>query len=246
MSETITETTRNAVRRNPWLWVPSLYLAESIPYTMAMTVSVVLYKDMGLSNTQIAFYTSWLYLPWVIKPLWSPFVDIFRTKRFWILAMQLAIGASFAGVALDAADNRFCALLSGCFLDYGLQLRHTRYRRRRFFTCWDSTPAAGCICRCARYFLPYCHYCPLKAVWCFWPYAAKIRLSGSRRLSLSFIVVAAVFLAFLFITYLHCRSPRRHQRAVGQIKKFPCGIFPRFDLILPGARISDHHHFFFA
>ena len=84
----------------PWLWVPSIYLAESIPYTIAMAVSVVLYKDLGLSNTEIAFYTSWLYLPWVIKPLWSPFVDIFHTKRFWILAMQLAIGASLACVAL--------------------------------------------------------------------------------------------------------------------------------------------------
>jgi PAT family beta-lactamase induction signal transducer AmpG len=73
---------------------------------IAMTVSVVLYKRLGLSNAEIAFYTSWLYLPWVIKPLWSPFVDLFRTKRFWIIAMQLAIGASFACVALTLpADN---------------------------------------------------------------------------------------------------------------------------------------------
>ena len=86
--------------RNPWAWVPSLYLAEGIPYVMAMTVSVILYKRLGVSNTDIAFYTSWLYLPWVIKPLWSPFVDMFRTKRFWIVAMQLVIGASFACVAL--------------------------------------------------------------------------------------------------------------------------------------------------
>ena len=90
----------------PWLWVPSIYLAEGIPYMIAMTVSVVLYKRLGLSNAEIAFYTSWLYLPWVIKPLWSPFVDLFRTKRFWIIAMQLAIGASFACVALTLpADN---------------------------------------------------------------------------------------------------------------------------------------------
>jgi MFS transporter, PAT family, beta-lactamase induction signal transducer AmpG len=86
--------------RNPWTWVPSLYLAEGIPYVMAMTVSVILYKRLGVSNTDIALYTSWLYLPWVIKPLWSPFVDMFRTKRFWIVAMQLVIGASFACVAL--------------------------------------------------------------------------------------------------------------------------------------------------
>jgi len=93
--------------RSPWSWVPSVYLAESIPYTIAMAVSVVLYKDMGLSNKEIAFYTSWLYFPWVIKPLWSPFVDIFRTKRFWILAMQLAIGGSLACVALTIPASDF-------------------------------------------------------------------------------------------------------------------------------------------
>ncbi|RPH86136.1 MAG: MFS transporter [Deltaproteobacteria bacterium] len=86
--------------RNPWLWVPSIYIAEGIPYMIVMTVSVVLYKNLGLSNTDIALYTGWLYLPWVIKPLWSPFVDLFRTKRFWIVLMQLAIGGSFACVAL--------------------------------------------------------------------------------------------------------------------------------------------------
>ena len=86
--------------RNPWAWVPSLYLAEGIPYVMAMTVSVILYKRLGVSNTDIALYTSWLYLPWVIKPLWSPLIDMFRTKRFWIVAMQITLGASFACVAL--------------------------------------------------------------------------------------------------------------------------------------------------
>jgi PAT family beta-lactamase induction signal transducer AmpG len=105
MSETKTKTP-NHTNRNPWLWVPSLYLAEGIPYMIAMTVSVVLYKNLGLSNTEIALYTSWLYLPWVIKPFWSPFVDMFRTKRFWIVLMQLAIGGAFACVALTlpAAD----------------------------------------------------------------------------------------------------------------------------------------------
>ncbi len=98
---------KQAQSRNPWLWVPSVYIAEGVPYMIAMTVSVVLYKNLGLSNTQIALYTSWLYLPWVIKPLWSPFVDLFRTKRFWIVLMQLAIGASFAGVALTLPASDF-------------------------------------------------------------------------------------------------------------------------------------------
>jgi len=86
--------------RNPWAWVPSLYLAEGTPYIMAMTVSVILYKRLGVSNTDIALYTSWLYLPWVIKPLWSPVVDLLGTRRRWIWAMQLLIGAALAGVAL--------------------------------------------------------------------------------------------------------------------------------------------------
>lgn len=93
--------------RNPWAWVPSLYIAEGIPYTMAMTVSVVLYKRLGVSNTDIALYTSWLYLPWVIKPLWSPFVNLFKTKRYWILLMQLLIGASLASVAFTIPTSSF-------------------------------------------------------------------------------------------------------------------------------------------
>ncbi len=86
--------------RNPWTWVPTLYLAEGIPYVVVMTVSVVMYKRLGISNTDIALYTSWLYLPWVIKPFWSPLIDMLRTKRFWIVAMQVLIGASLACVAL--------------------------------------------------------------------------------------------------------------------------------------------------
>ena len=74
---------------------------------IVMTVSVVTYKNLGLSNTDIALYTSWLYLPWVIKPLWSPFVDLLRTKRFWIIVMQLAIGGSLACVALTLPANNF-------------------------------------------------------------------------------------------------------------------------------------------
>jgi PAT family beta-lactamase induction signal transducer AmpG len=93
--------------RNPWLWIPSLYVAEGIPYILTMIVSVVLYKRLGISNAEIAFYTGWLYLPWVIKPFWSPFVDMFRTKRFWIVAMQLLIGASLACVALTIPASRF-------------------------------------------------------------------------------------------------------------------------------------------
>jgi len=93
--------------RNPWAWVPTLYYAEGIPYIIVMTVSVIMYKRLGISNTDIALYTSWLYLPWVIKPLWSPLVDILKTKRFWIITMQLIIGAGLAGVALTIPVPNF-------------------------------------------------------------------------------------------------------------------------------------------
>ncbi len=86
--------------RNPWAWVPSLYFAQGLPYVVVMTVSVIMYKRMGISNTDIALYTSWLYLPWVIKPLWSPFVDMFKTKRFWIITMQFVVAIALASVAL--------------------------------------------------------------------------------------------------------------------------------------------------
>ena len=86
-------------KRNPWVWVPTLYFAEGVPYVAVMTISLILYKRLGLSNTDITLYTSWLYLPWVIKPLWSPFVDMMKSKRWWIVTMQLLVGAALGGVA---------------------------------------------------------------------------------------------------------------------------------------------------
>lgn len=93
--------------RSPWFWVPSLYFAEGIPYVAVMIVSVIMYKRLDISNTDIALYTSWLYLPWVIKPFWSPVVDVLRTKRFWTVVMQLFVGAGFAGVALTLPTEPF-------------------------------------------------------------------------------------------------------------------------------------------
>ena len=84
---------------SPWAWIPSLYLAQGLPYVAVMVISVTMYKRLDISNTAIALYTSWLYLPWVIKPLWSPFVDLLKTKRWWIVSMQLLVGAGFAGIA---------------------------------------------------------------------------------------------------------------------------------------------------
>ena len=93
--------------RSPWAWIPTLYFAQGIPYVMVMTVSVIMYKRLGISNTDIALYTSWLYLPWVIKPLWSPVVDLLGTKRLWTVVMQGVIAAVLAMVALSIPAPRF-------------------------------------------------------------------------------------------------------------------------------------------
>jgi len=93
--------------RSAWLWVPSLYFSQGIPYVIVMTMSVVMYKRLGISNTDIALYTSWLYLPWVIKPLWSPFVDITRTKRFWVVLMQFLVAFGLALVAFSIQGAAF-------------------------------------------------------------------------------------------------------------------------------------------
>ena len=86
--------------KSAWWWIPSLYYGQGIPYVAVMTLSVIMYKNMNISNTDIALYTSWLYLPWVIKPLWAPFIDMFRSKRWWVVTLQLLIGAALALVAL--------------------------------------------------------------------------------------------------------------------------------------------------
>ncbi len=95
--EAIYQTPRR--RTNPWAWIPTLYTAEGIPYVIVMSVAAVMYERMGLSNDKIALYTSWLYLPWVIKPFWSPVVDLLRTKRWWIVTMQALIAAALAALA---------------------------------------------------------------------------------------------------------------------------------------------------
>ncbi len=85
---------------SPAKWVPTLYFMEALPYVAVNVISAFMYKEMGLTNTQLAFYTSWMYLPWVIKPIWSPIVDSFANERKWILSTQFICGVALAGVAL--------------------------------------------------------------------------------------------------------------------------------------------------
>ncbi len=103
------------VPKSPWWWVPSLYFGQGVPYVAVMTLAVIMYKNLGISNTDIALYTSWLYLPWVIKPLWSPLVDMFSTKRHWIIILQLLIGASLALVALTIPLAHFFQITLAVF-----------------------------------------------------------------------------------------------------------------------------------
>lgn len=100
---------------SPWCWIPTLYFAQALPYVAVMTISVIMYKRMGINNTDIALYTSWLYLPWVIKPLWSPFVDLLKTKRWWVVTMQFLVGAGLAGIAFTIPMDYYFQLTLAIF-----------------------------------------------------------------------------------------------------------------------------------
>ncbi|MEE1545775.1 MAG: MFS transporter [Prevotella pectinovora] len=88
-------------KTSPWAWVPTLYFAEGLPNAIVTGLSVVMYMQMGLTDTEVGLFTGWLALPWVIKPLWSPFIDLLKTKRWWVLAMQMLIGSALAGIAFS-------------------------------------------------------------------------------------------------------------------------------------------------
>ena len=100
---------------SPWAWIPTLYFAQGLPYVAVMTISVIMYKRLDISNAELAFYTGWLNLPWVIKPLWSPFIDLIKTKRWWITWMQLLIGAGLAGIAFTIPTDYFFQLTLAVF-----------------------------------------------------------------------------------------------------------------------------------
>lgn len=100
---------------SPRAWVPTLYFAQGLPYIAVMTLSVIMYKRLGISNTDIALYTGWLYLPWVIKPFWSPIVDIFSTKRHWIILMQWLVAIAFAGIAFTLPTTFFFSMTLAVF-----------------------------------------------------------------------------------------------------------------------------------
>ena len=160
-------------QRNPWSWIPTLYFAEGLPNIVVTGVSVVILLQMGLTNTQIALYTSWLQLPWIVKPLWSPFVDILKTKRWWVILMQALIGGAFAGVAFTiqgsywfqcllfflfltgfssathdiAADGYYMIELDPGRQSFFVGIRNTFYRLAVIFGNGVLVPLAGWIAR---------------------------------------------------------------------------------------------------
>lgn len=101
--------------KSPWFWIPTTYIAEGLPYFAVNTLTVLMYKNMGVGLTEMAFFTGWLYLPWVIKPFWSPFIDLFKTKRAWTIAMQFLMALTMASVAFLLPGSHFFVGTLACF-----------------------------------------------------------------------------------------------------------------------------------
>lgn len=102
-------------KRSPWVWIPTLYIAEGLPYFAVNVLTVLMYVNMGVGVAKMAFFTGWLYLPWVIKPFWSPFIDLFHTKRGWTIAMQFLIAAMMAAAAFFLTTEFFFGATLACF-----------------------------------------------------------------------------------------------------------------------------------
>lgn len=109
------ESHKTDVRRSPWAWIPTLYVAEGLPYFAVNVLTVMMYTNLGIGLKEMAFYTGWLYLPWVIKPFWSPFVDLFKTKRLWAIAMQFLMALTMAGVAAVLPFHWYFSVTLVCF-----------------------------------------------------------------------------------------------------------------------------------
>jgi MFS transporter, PAT family, beta-lactamase induction signal transducer AmpG len=103
------------IDNKPWFWIPFLNFASGLPYAIIISVSVIMYKNLGISNEDIGIYTSLLYLPWVIKPLWSPFIELTGTKRKWFLSMQLLISIAFLIVGFTIPTSGFFMMTLAIF-----------------------------------------------------------------------------------------------------------------------------------
>ena len=171
--------------RNPWLWVPTLYFAEGIPYFIVNNISVLMLAKMGVPNGQMALFTSLLYLPWMIKPFWSPFVDIIRTKRWWIIAMQLLMSLAFIMLTLCIPHPSAAEIASGntpiglfgvtliLFAITGVRIGHSRHSRRRFLYVGPVDQKPGGLCRHTLKRSTVCRRFSAKVCWCISPAIPK-------------------------------------------------------------------------
>ena len=104
----------NSTKRiSPWAWVPTLYFAQGIPYFIVNNISVLMFAKMGVPNGEMALFTSLLYLPWTIKPFWSPFIDIIKTKRWWIISMQILMSIAFILLTLSISKPDEATIAAG-------------------------------------------------------------------------------------------------------------------------------------
>ena len=88
-------------RRSPITWVPTAYFAMGLPFVVLNMVTVLMFKGLGVDDKLITFWTSLILLPWTLKPLWSPFLELFKTKKFFVVTTQLITGVTFGLVAFS-------------------------------------------------------------------------------------------------------------------------------------------------
>ena len=101
----------NAIhKKNPLKWIPSTWFAMGLPFVALSTASAIMYKNFGISDTSIAFWTSLIMLPWTLKPLWGPFLEMFKTKKFFVYITQIFTGCLFGLVALSLQLDHFYSI----------------------------------------------------------------------------------------------------------------------------------------
>ena len=103
-------TKKSTSSRSPIFWIPSTWFAMGLPFVALSTSSSIMYKNMGISDSQIAFWTSIIMLPWSIKPLWGPFLEMYKTRTFFVYTTQIFTGCLFGLVALTLKVDHFFSL----------------------------------------------------------------------------------------------------------------------------------------
>ena len=148
-------------KTSPWAWIPTLYFAQGLPYVAVTIISLVMYKRLGISNTELAFYTGWLNLPWVIKPLWSPFIDQTPVDCHHADAYRCGAGRH----CLHHPHRPFFSIDTRSVLVARLQFRHTRHCCRRILYAGTRLSRTSTVCRHPQHFLPHRHYCRARAAY---------------------------------------------------------------------------------